>query len=134
MSYNPTYAVQSTITTMIKYVGDDLDSELVAVAMENADATVNSRLAAYDLPQPAQIPSALTLAANYYAVSDILQSLYGDDSRSSNEQAYYEKAEQLMREYIQITLSDLAETDLKNNSPYGISQSEDAYELGLLHR
>ncbi len=134
MSYNPTYAVQSTITTMIKYVGDDLDSELVAVAMENADATVNSRLAAYDLPQPEQIPSALTLAANYYAVSDILQSLYGDDNRSSNEQAYYEKAEQLMREYIQITLSDLAETDLKNNSPYGISQSEDAYELGLLRR
>ena len=73
-------------------------------------------------------------AANYYAASDILQSLYNGEERSGNEQAYYQKADELIHNYIDLQLDALAATELKYKSPYGVSQSPDPYELGILRR
>ena len=136
--YNPIYANEKNIRELIKFVGQEPSEELIGIAMQNADATVNSRLSRHSLPTytetTSKIPQVLSTAANYYAVSDLLQVVYGKDDRSTNEQGFYSKAENLLTDYIEQQLVELADKELKEQSPYGYSQSKDAYDLGLIHR
>lgn len=136
--YTPIYAVKEDILTRIGYLQQSPDDDLVESVMKSADDTVNSRLARHSLPtfQEAtdDIPNVLKTAANYYAISDLLQSVYGKDDRSSNEEGFYQKAENLMMDYIQQMLVEEEDKSLEKLSPYGISQSPDAFDLGLLHR
>ena len=140
--YSPIYSNESAIKELTKFVGQTPSDSLIDTVMKNADNTVNSRLARHCLPtytsgnagQNSTIPGVLTTAANYYAVSDLLQAIYGKDDRSTNEQGFYTKAENLLNDYIEQQLVELEDTALKEQSPYGYSQSPDAYDLGLLHR
>lgn len=139
-SYTPVYAIKKNILARLSYLNQEPRVDLLDSSMEDADATVNSRLTRNNLPtykNGDNIPKVLQTAANYYAMSDILQSIYGKDDRSSNEKGYYDKAESLVNDYIQQKLVELEGTEgttLDSLSPYGISQSPDAYDLGLLHR
>lgn len=142
--YSPIYSDESAIKELTKFVGQEPTNTLLDTVMQNADSTVNSRLARHMLPTYTSsdrdenstnpIPEVLTTAANYYAVSDLLQTVYGKDDRSTNEQGFYTKAENLLNDYIEEKLVELADNELKEQSPYGYSQSKDAYDLGLLHR
>lgn len=131
-----TYADDVSVRALIKYTGDQADDDLINLACTNADATVKSKLSKFRIPEPLQddIPIELSTAANYYAVSDILQSLYSGEERSGNEEAYYIKADELIHNYIDLQLDALAATELKYKSPYGVSQSPDPYQLGILRR
>lgn len=142
--YSPIYSNESAIKELTKFVGQEPSNNLLDTVMQNADSTVNSRLARHSLPtytaqdndenSDSVIPGVLTTAANYYAVSDLLQTVYGKDDRSTNEQGFYSKAENLLNDYIEQQLVELECTELKEQSPYGYSQSLDAYDLGLLPR
>ena len=139
-SYTPVYAVKSRIMARLSFLNQPPKDDLLYDSMEAADDTVNSRLTKNNLPtlkNGDDIPKVLQTAANYYALSDILQSIYGKDDRSSNEEGYYYKAESLVNDYIQQKLVELEGTEgttLDTLSPYGISQSPDAFDLGLIHR
>ena len=131
-----TYADPNNVRALVKYTGDEADDDLINIACFNADATVKSKLQKHRIPEPEQddIPIELQTAGNYYAVSDVLQSLYNGEERSTNEKGYYEKADELIHNYIELQLDALAATELKFKSPYGVSQSPDPYELGILRR
>lgn len=135
--YTPIYADESIIKELTKFVGQDPSNDLLDAVMKNGDRTVNSRLSRHSLPtyadEDTNIPDVLKLCANYYAVSDLLQSVYGKDNRSSNEEGFYQKAESLINDYINQMLVELEDNVLEEQSPYGYSQSPDAFELGLLH-
>ena len=135
-SHTNIYSNATSVRSLIKYTGDDADDDLVFLACDNADATVKSKLSKFRIPEPDpnDIPVELKTAANYYAVSDILQSLYSGEERSGNEEAYYIKADELIHNYIDLQLDALAESELKFKSPYGVSQSPDPYQLGILRR
>ena len=137
-TYISIYAVKESILARVGYLPQPPQEALVNDVMKSADDTVNGKLASYGLPtfneDSNDVPEVLVTAANYYAISDLLQSLYGKDDRSTNEEGFYQKAENLMSNYIQQQLDVLADTALKEKSPYGFSQSPDAYDLGLLHR
>lgn len=130
------YSDVDKVRALVKYTGDEADDDLFQIACDNADATVKSKLSKFRIPEPdsSNIPVELHTAANYYAASDILQSLYSGEERSGNEQAYYQKADELIHNYIDLQLDALAATELKYKSPYGVSQSPDPYELGILRR
>lgn len=130
------YADVDNVSALIKYTGDHADDDLISVACDNATATIIARLSQYNIPEPPDddLPVELTTAGTYYAVSDILQSLYNGEDRSGNERAYYEKAESLIMNYIDRQLDVLRESALKYKSPYGVSQSPDPYQLGILRR
>lgn len=141
--YSSIYASESAINQLTKFIGDTPSDDLMDTVMKNADSTVNSRLARHSLPtythdniddETTYIPEVLCTAANYYAVSDLLQAVYGKDDRSTNEQGFYTKAENLLNDYIEQQLVELAETTLQEQSPYGYSQSKDAFDLGLIHK
>ena len=91
------YSDVNKVRSLIKYTGDEADDDLFQIACDNADATVKSKLSKFRIPEPnsSNIPVELHTAANYYAASDILQSLYNGEERSGNEQAYYQKADEL---------------------------------------
>lgn len=136
-SYTPIYAIKDDIIARIGFLQQPPKDELVESVMRSADDTVNSRLARHSLPTFKEndvIPNTLKTAANYYAISDLLQSIYGKDDRSSNEEGFYQKAENLMMDYINQMLVEEEDKSLEKLSPYGISQSPDAFDLGLLHR
>lgn len=120
---------------MIKYAGDTCDKDLMQLACENADALIRSRLSQYNIPVPEDdVPDELELAGRYYAVSDILQSLYAGEERSGNEKAYFDKAESLLTNYVESKLESMANDELKYKSPIGVSQSPDPYQAGILRR
>ena len=136
-SYTPIYAIKDDIVARIGFLQQPPKDELLESVMRSADDTVNSRLARHSLPtfkKNDTIPNTLKTAANYYAISDLLQSIYGKDDRSSNEEGFYQKAENLMMDYINQMLVEEEDKSLEKLSPYGISQSPDAFDLGLLHR
>ena len=139
-SYTPVYANKKGIVLKLSFLNQLPDDEAICDAIGDGDETVNSRLMRNNLPTfkaGDNIPKVLTTAANYYAISNILQSVYGKDDRSSNEEGWYNKAESLMNDYIQQKLIEqegIEGSVLEELSPYGISQSPDAFELGLLHR
>lgn len=136
-SYTPIYAIKDDIIARIGFLQQPPKDELLESVMRSADDTVNSRLARHSLPtfkENDKIPNTLKTAANYYAISDLLQSIYGKDDRSSNEEGFYQKAENLMMDYINQMLVEEEDKSLEKLSPYGISQSPDAFDLGLLHR
>lgn len=137
--YTPIYAIKDDILAKIGFLQQTPKSELLGSVMKSADDTVNSRLARHNLPIfkecTDEIPNRLQTAANYYAISDLLQSIYGKDDRSSNEEGFYQKAENLMMDYIEQRLvEDESQSEDSNSSLYSISQSPDAFDLGLLHR
>ena len=136
--YESTFSEEESILALTAFVGQTPSDNLLGTVMKNADNTVKSRLARHSLPIPDSIPEILKTAANYYAVSDLLQAIYGKDDRSTNEQGFYTKAENLMNDYIEQQLVELERTEGNELeqalSPYGFSQSPDAFELGLLHR
>ena len=136
--YTPIYANKNEILARVGFLQQTPPNELLESVMKSGDDTVNSRLSSQSLPIftecTDEIPNVLQTAANYYAISDLLQSIYGKDDRSSNEEGFYRKAENLMMDYIQQMLVQEEDKTLKELSPYGISQSPDAFELGLLHR
>ena len=139
--YTPIYAIKEDILARIGFLQQAPKEELLESVMRSADDTVNSRLARYNhhtFQDIGDIPNVLQTAANYYAISDLLQSIYGKDDRSSNEEGFYQKAENLMMDYIQQMLleeeNQSSSSDDSNSSLYGISQSPDAFDLGLLHR
>ena len=136
--YDSIFAEEESILSLTAFVGQTPSDNLLGTVMKNADNTVKSRLAKHSLPIPEPVPGILKTAANYYAVSDLLQAIYGKDDRSTNEQGFYTKAENLMNDYVEQQLVELERAEGNELeqalSPYGFSQSPDAFDLGLLHR
>lgn len=128
------YANSKEVRTLCKYTGDEVDDDLLNLACDNADTIIISRLSENRIPKPLGVPLVLKTAANYYAVSDILQSLYHGEERSGNEKAYYDKAEARLNTYINEQLDELKHTTLKDKLPYSCSKSPSPYELGIIRR
>lgn len=136
VNYTPVYANENDIRSRITFLQQPPKNELIHSSMKSGDSIVSGMLGENNIPvyhRGDDIPSMLQTAACYYAISDILRSLYGKDDRSSNEKGYREDADSLMYSFIQqMKVQD--EKVMDDLDPYGISQSPDAFELGLLHR
>ena len=136
INYTPVYADKNMILSQITFLQQQPKEDTVLSGMANADSIINSKLGENNIRvyhQGDDVPAILRTAACYYAISDILRPLYGKDDRSSNEKGYREDADSLMYSFIQqMKVQD--EKVMDDLDPYGISQSPDAFELGLLHR
>jgi hypothetical protein len=135
-NYTAVYANKSRILSQITHLPQAPRDETIEAGMQNADSIINSKLGENNIPtynRGDEIPGILKTAACYYAISDILRPLYGKDDRSSNEQGYREDAENLVWSFIQ-QMKAQDESVIEDYDPYGISQSPDAFDLGLLHR
>ena len=136
INYTPVYADKNSILSQITFLPQPPKDETVYAGMSNADSIINSRLGENNIPvykQGDKIPPILRTIACYYAISDILRPMYGKDDRSTNEKGYREDADMLMASFIQ-QMKTQDEKVMEEYDPYGISQSPDAFDLGLLHR
>ena len=136
--YSPIYPSLSDVSAMIKLIDDSLTDDLIDVSMKNADNTINGLLSDNSIAtfttSSENVPSTLTTAGNYLAVSDIHQALDGTDDRATNEQAYYEKAISLIDSYISSQQEMLTSDEISYKSPYRVSKSPSVYALGLRRR
>lgn len=118
------YANEDIIRAMTKHTGDTAEDNVYAEAASNGNAFVSSRLERYKIEEPTTPPQSLIKAANYYAISDILQVMHINNprDRSQNEQGFLEKAESFLCDYIKEILDTKEETEAKKKHPYRVSQ------------
>lgn len=138
IEYDPIYPVLTDVLGMVKLTDDSLTDDLIESSLKNADGIIEGMLSDVGLPTfkiDDEIPKNLQTAGNYLSASDIHQALDGTDDRSTNEQAYYEKAMDILQRYIDGKLSLLETAELKESrNPYASSKSPSVFELGIRRR
>lgn len=129
----PIYANQDDVAPLCTFVGDDASDELFSRALIMADGWVNQRLSSNSLTIWTEtttdpVPSALNVAATYYAVSDIVLSLYQGEDMLTQRDIWLQKAELMLDEYINEKLDELAATELARKNPVKHSNAPTYYE------
>lgn len=119
------YAKEESIRNMIKFTGDTSSDDAIKEAASNGNIFIKSKLKSYRIDEPATAPETLIKAANYYAISDILQIMHINNpkDRSENEKGFLEKAESFVCDYIKEILDEKKEEEAKKNHPYRVSQT-----------
>ena len=106
----------------MKHPADDL----ITVALEAADAFIESELAEARLDLPASpYPSVIVQAANNYAIADALQPLFNSGENKNEKVLYYrDEADKFLTSYIQTELDKKSINGNSNGSnPFSHSKS-----------
>lgn len=115
------YATKSDVEALIKFISDTPTDDLLERVLLNADSIINNRLTSHNIStsdlENTDDYNILNTVAVYYAVSDVLQSLYTGDDLPSQYNTYMQKAESMLSEYIVKMENELAETSLKKHNP-----------------
>jgi hypothetical protein len=85
------------------------------VAIDNTEAWIESNLKRHYVPIPTNIPQTLKTIAIYYASSDILMSLYHGEQYQSLMDYWFNKAQDLIDDYIDAYLNADATEEEKAN-------------------
>ena len=122
------YTDENEVESLVKYIGDDTDADLISVACRNADAFIRVKLIQNGLTEPCNdnIPSELETAGCYYAASDVLLALYNGEELPSQFDIYYQKAEAMLDAYIlqqKDLLSETLEASKRSLVRYGRTQT-----------
>lgn len=136
------YISQSDVEPLVKFISDDVNTDLFNIVLDNADDWVNARLSSNSLTiwtkavdneseeteNDKPIPSLLKTAAKYYAASDIILSLYNGEELPTQYDTYFNKAELMINAYIKEQTDLLANTELKDKNPCRWSKTPTYYQ------
>lgn len=114
------FADKKDVKELIHYVDDSVADNLFTLACTNSDAIIRNKLSEYItvIDNLTRVPADLKVAANYYAVAEILQSIQqGKNAQDSTD--YVLKADSIIKSYI---------TSVKPK-PYTINQSLTARQI-----
>ena len=116
------YCTQSEINSLFGDISDDISQELFTTVIDNSTSWIYSNLKRAYVPVPTitvetenvtiqgttttvynliNVPSGLRTAAIYYAASDILLSLYHGEELPVQYDVWFNKAQQLLNDYIE---------------------------------
>ena len=94
--------VEETVTEEPEVTEDDTEEETETTSLTES-TTVSTTTIVYNL---INVPSGLRTAAIYYAASDILLSLYHGDELPIQYDVWFNKAQQLLDDYIEAYLNE----------------------------
>lgn len=108
------YCTRTEVNSLFEDISDRASDELLNVAITNGTAWINSNLKRHYVPIPTNtIPEVLRTANIYYSASDILLSLYHGEELPTSYDVWFNKAQQLLDDYIEAYLNaDAEESDL----------------------
>jgi hypothetical protein len=109
--YTGKYCNSSDVLALFGDISDDPTPELLTISIDNTEAWIESNLKRHYVPIPVSIPQTLKTIAIYYAASDILMSLYHGEEYQSLMDYWFNKAQDLIDDYVEAYLNADATTD-----------------------
>ena len=123
--YTGKYCDSDDVLALFEDISDDPSTALLTVAIDNTEAWIESNLKRHYVPIPTDIPQTLKTIAIYYASSDILMSLYHGEDYQSLMDYWFNKAQDLLDDYINAYLnSDASEEEKEENQMVAHSQAQ----------
>lgn len=108
-----TYCTEDEVITLFGDISDDVPTDLIDTAIGNSTVWVDSNLKRHYVPIPTTNPDALNTVAIYHAASDILLSLYHGEDLPVQYDIWFQKAQDLLDDYIYGYLnSDASDSEL----------------------
>ena len=98
--YEGKYCNSNDVLALFEDISDDPSEALLTVSIDNTEAWIESNLKKHYVPIPVDIPQTLKTIAIYYAASDILMSLYHGEEYESLMDYWFNKAQDLLEDYI----------------------------------
>lgn len=126
-AYTGKYCDSDNVLALFEDISDDPSSALLTVAIDNTEAWIESNLKRHYVPIPEEvnIPQTLKTIAIYYASSDILMSLYHGEDYQNLMDYWFEKAQDLLDDYINAYLnSDASEEEKEEIQMVAHSQAQ----------
>ena len=115
-AYTGKYCNSDDVLALFEDISDNPSNALLTVAIDNTEAWIESNLKRHYVPIPVTIPQSLKTIAIYYASSDILMSLYHGEEYQSLMDYWFNKAQDLIDDYIDAYLNADATEEEKTNA------------------
>lgn len=109
--YSGKYCTSDNVLALFEDISDDPTEGLLQVSIDNTEAWIESNLKKHYVPIPTSIPQTLRTVAIYYAASDILMSLYHGEEYQSLMDYWFNKAQELLNDYVDAYLNAEATVD-----------------------
>jgi hypothetical protein len=103
--YTGKYCNSNDVLALFEDISDDPSEDLLQVSIDNTEAWIESNLKRHYVPIPTSIPQTLKTISIYYAASDILMSLYHGEEYQSLMDYWFNKAQDLIDDYIDAYLN-----------------------------
>jgi hypothetical protein len=113
--YNGKYCGSNDVLALFGDISDEPEEDLLTVSINNTEAWIESNLKRHYVPIPTSIPQTLKTVAIYYASSDILMSLYHGEEYQSLMDYWFNKAQDLLEDYIEAYLNTEATAEETEN-------------------
>lgn len=110
------YCTIEEINALLSDISDDASTETLTVVLNNTTAWIDSNLRRNYLPIPTNNPQALNTAAIYYGASDVILTLYHGEDMPIQFDVWFNKAQQLLEDYIEAELNNSTDADTINKT------------------
>lgn len=110
------YCTIEEINALLSDISDDASTETLTVVLNNSTAWIDSNLRRNYLPIPTNNPQALNTAAIYYGASDVILTLYHGEDMPIQFDVWFNKAQQLLEDYIEAELNNSEDADTINKT------------------
>ena len=111
--YTGKYCNSNDLLALFEDISDNPPLSTLTVAIDNTEAWIESKLKKHYVPIPQDIPQTLKTVAIYYASSDTLMSLYHGEEYQSLMDYWFNKAQELLDDYINAYLNAEASEEEK---------------------
>lgn len=111
------YCTIDEINALLSDISDDASTETLTTVLNNTTAWIESNLRKNYLPIPTTAtPQALNTAAVYYGASDVILTLYHGEDMPIQFDVWFNKAQQLLENYIEAELNNSEDADTINRT------------------
>jgi len=125
------YCTIDEINALLSDISDDASTETLNTVLNNTTAWIESNLRKNYLPIPTQNPQALNTAAVYYGASDVILTLYHGENLPIKFDVWFNKAQQLLEDYIESELNNSTDADTINRTKNIAFKQSKPYERRL---
>lgn len=125
------YCTTDEINSLLSDISDDASTETLTVVLNNTTAWIDSNLRRNYLPIPTTVPQALNTAAIYYGASDVILTLYHGEELPVQFDVWFQKAEQLLEDYIEAELNNSTDIDTISRTKNIVSKRRKPYRRRL---
>lgn len=125
------YCTIAEINALLSDISDDASTNTLNTVLTNTTAWVDSNLRKNYLPIPTTIPQALKTAAIYYGASDVILTLYHGEDMPIQFDVWFNKAEQLLKDYIEAELNNTEDADTINRTKNIAFKQREPYKRKL---
>ena len=109
------YCNSTDIEALFGDISDEINTSLFNTVLGNTEAWIEANLKRHYVPIPTSVPQALKTVAIYHGASDIILSLYHGEELPVQYDVWFQKAQDLLDDYINEYLNSEATPEEQAN-------------------